>query len=836
MSRRVLALFIWLLPSLAVAEAPVVRTFTTLPSSNGYGAILADLPAAKLTQFREHLPATEEPLLDSSSNEVWVGNQPQAVKTRDLLYDAYLGVRANGAQRWLNTVAPDLDASGYAPWMPGATGGTGIVTWTQTIGSLEITTYAFAPRELPAAGFVLAAKVRNTGSTTATGVSLFTLQNFHLGFGRPGALVDLGESGETVVIDDSGNHSDILERAFAGVVVTRALGQPAHHAAWNSASPDTANGFHVVDSGGTTNLPDSKGELPTGDSYAHAFQFDFGDLAPGAETWAGIAVIHHGDPFAGTTAQSALDQYVAGRSAQALVEAEVASWATLQQSITVPAGASPDDEALLRESAVMLTMAQVQEDQTWLREWLTTDGEPRYSRFAATLPAVVHHRGKGALLASLPPGEWTYAWPRDGAYAVSALAALGLHDQAREALQFYLNADSGRFQSWNELQPYAMPPYLISLTRYHGFGVEETDFNDFGPNLEFDGFGLFLWALNREETASGDRSLSQDNWELIASKVADPLVALIDPATRLLRPDSSIWETHWNGRQRSWAYTNITAARGLCDAAELAQRNGDTQRAHDYRNAAEQLRTALAKWLTDSNGALASNREELQSGDDGYWDAAVLDAIAFGLFAPDGRIANATLDGIESHLRTAAGAGWARNDDAVDHAHVTDWSPWGSDYDRAEWVVTDLRGSVAMRLASRTERADELLSWVRRQSLANYGAVAETYDQTSGQYKFNAPMIGFGSGAYVLALADRASPPGPACGAYFDESTLPSPDAGVDAGTPPKTDAGTTAPDGGDRSSVAPAPGCGCNGTSGAVSVLAVLAAFTLFLIRRPSF
>ena len=50
------------------------------------------------------------------------------------------------------------------------------------------------------------------------------------------------------------------------------------------------------------------------------------------------------------------------------------------------------------------------------------------------------------------------------------------------------------------------------------------------------------------------------------------LVALVDPETGLIRADSSIWETHWNGRERRWTYTSVTAARGLCDAAELAER------------------------------------------------------------------------------------------------------------------------------------------------------------------------------------------------------------------------------------------------------------------------
>ena len=61
--------------------------------------------------------------------------------------------------------------------------------------------------------------------------------------------------------------------------------------------------------------------------------------------------------------------------------------------------------------------------------------------------------------------------------------------------------------------------------RYYGFGVEETDFNAFGPNLEFDGFGLFLWALANYEDLTGDTSISTENWPLISTKIADVLVA-----------------------------------------------------------------------------------------------------------------------------------------------------------------------------------------------------------------------------------------------------------------------------------------------------------------------
>ncbi|HEY4119303.1 MAG TPA: glycoside hydrolase family 15 protein [Byssovorax sp.] len=774
----------------ARANLPVQRTFFTLPSSNGYGATMLDLSQAKLTHFREHVFASEEIQLDGSGNEVLdATGDPLSIATRDLLYDAYFGLRQGGNQAWLTGAPVDLGASGYAAYASGKNGGTGVVTLVQTSGNLKVTTYAFAPQGLAHAGLVMALHVENTGGTTATGVSLFSIENVHLGYGRPGPMTVIGDNGETVVFDGSMARADLIERGFAGVVVARPLGAPTHHAASSAGAPANQDVFQIVQAGGTTDLPDLNGTAPTADGAVTAFQWDVGALGAGQDAWAGVALAHDGDPFADATVQGWLDAYVNGRDAKTLVDAEIASWKTFQTSLTPPTGLSADEDALVRQSAVMMKMAQNEEDTTYLRELLTMDGEPRYTSFGtaangplATLPATVVHDGKGQVLASLPPGQYTIAWTRDMAYSVAAMSSLGMKTEAREALEFTLGAEANRFQTWSELAPYSMPPYQVSLVRYYGFGVEETDIDANGPNLEFDGLGLYLWAAHHYEALTGDTSFVDQSWPVLSTKIADVLVALINPATGLLDPDSSIWETHWNGRQRTWAYSNITAVRGLCDASTLAAREGDAMRATLYKDAANNLRTAIAEHLTDGSRAIASNAEELAEGE-GYWDAAVLDAIAMGLFDPHGTIASATFQGIEQHLAVPAGAGWSRNDDSVDHAGGTDQSPWGSDYDSAEWIFTDMRGAVAAQRMGDSARAQALVDWVQKQSLENYLAVSETYDEGTALYKFNAPMIGFGAGAFTLAVANRASAlDDPACGAYFDESTLSGSGGGSTAG------------------------------------------------------
>ena len=79
-------------------------------------------------------------------------------------------------------------------------------------------------------------------------------------------------------------------------------------------------------------------------------------------------------------------------------------------------------------------------------------------------------------------------------------------------------------------------PYQISVCRYYGDGTEWSDSNSNGPNIEFDGFGLFLWALDEYVAASGDTSLITTYWaSTIKPKVADVLVHSAGPERAHLR-------------------------------------------------------------------------------------------------------------------------------------------------------------------------------------------------------------------------------------------------------------------------------------------------------------
>ena len=93
------------------------------------------------------------------------------------------------------------------------------------------------------------------------------------------------------------------------------------------------------------------------------------------------------------------------------------------------------------------------------------------------------------------------------------------------------------------------------------------------------------------------------------------------------------------------------------------------------------------------------------------------------------------------------------------------------------------------------------------QASDNFGILSELHDRVTADYAGEAPMVGFGAGAYVLALGSRGSPAATDCLVVVEP---PEPtDAGADA-TPPQNDAGPQV-DGGTPVPTTPTPEAGCS-------------------------
>lgn len=721
-------------------------SFHALPTSNGLATAIWQ--GGRLTDLREH------PYL------AYDEDQP----TRDLLWDAYPGVRVGAEGTWLDAVlATEVEYEG----------GTGLVRVFRTLGDLEITRWWSAPMHHPTSGesqthlVVGLTRIRNVGAMTLDEVAPYELWNLHLG--------GEGESDDEQAAWREAGY--LVEWRDETVVVYVPLG--------------AGEALYAIDGGGEPHNPwqllsegsDLDGFVQaTGDDLVAGFQQPAASLGPGQDLWSGVVV---GLGVGGTeeALAGATLAFVAGREAQDVLGGELAWWQAWHEVEAPPVGASSEEVALYQQATAILKMGQVREHK------------------GAGCPSGLC---SGQLLASMPPGIWAVSWVRDAAYGIRGLVRSGHLPEAREALGFMLEAElkpgaegGNHYQEvhiesddpsegiWG-LGAALSDDYAISITRYFGRGLEESDGNEAGPNIEWDNWGLFLDAFAMYVGESGDTEFLSAWWPVVSGRVADLLVDLQDPETGLLLPDSSIWERHWcphgacdepETRKRH-TYSTLTAARGLHRLAALvellpegAEEPGDaspgspspTDSAALWTATAEALTAAMLEHLVvalPSTGepALLGNLEEKPFV--GYrLDLAVVEAFAGDLLAPGTPLAFGTLGAFDLHLATGPHSpGYKRNDDPT----------W---YDGQEWVVMDLRAASALARMGQLGRARTLLDWITRQARANHDLIPELLSDgiyqpgseddlhgagtdPGGDVQGATPMVGFGAGAWIEALHD----------------------------------------------------------------------------------
>jgi GH15 family glucan-1,4-alpha-glucosidase len=624
--------------------------------------------------------------------------------SKDFANEVYFGYRRAGVSQWLPAL-PEQEL-GYVP-------GTGIVRALQRAGGIAFETFFFAPMTGGAERAVVClVHATNESGAAIPDCGLFCLLDLHLGGEgdaarewvwkyEPGALME-GKEGSS-------------NRA-----VYKAIGPLSHWCAGLAGGPNDPAalvnaGRHLTD-GNDAQTPADDARLGLEAAIGGG-----GDFAAGADAWFGVAILLSDDGDE-TAIRAAASRYVGNETAAGLLAREIAFWDAFHRAERFPASATPGEIALARQSAAVLKMAQCREAGA----------------------------GAGQIVASLPPGAWNIAWVRDGCYAIEALVSSGHLEEAKAGLAFFLNATAGGYRAE------VGGPYRISVCRYTGDGTEESDDNGQGPNIELDGFGLFLRALARYMEASGDAAFLAAAWPEVRGGVADVLVSLID-RNDLIRADSSIWERHLFPKAgtpdgaKQFAYTSIQAAAGLRAAAYLAGLVGDSAKQAAYGQAADRIAAAIERELALGD-VLCSSVEEKALGIDFALDASVADAIVTGVLAARGPLAAGTIATLDRLRVFGLGSpGYLRNDDAKSYG-PDNW------YDRQEWVFCDLRVASALARMGRKEEARLLSDWVTAQSRANFDLVAELYDEASADYRGAVPMAGFGAGAYILALFDRYGP------------------------------------------------------------------------------
>ena len=514
----------------ALGQSPG-RSWYKLTTGNGHGFQVFSRIDGKLEQFLEHPYRFVAP--PDERRDGGVGR-------RDLMHDAYFGIRVNGQSRWLDALRTvEYEDQSH------------IVLARENESGLRLSIRYFAPFGFEANALVMAITAENITDAPIEMTAVGKV-NLKLGSGR----AEPGSEGESIALDaeqitetgPGGGHAfyfPIDSDSTLGCGADTAL-----YEAWNSGldlpSGNNCSGDNQVVALSKTLTIDAG----QSDSFGIGLVFlNDNPNVPQADDFRDFRT--HDDII------TAWNSFLADRGTSTLIEdakAEFEGWRVDPTELGLDQ-LTPDEIKVWRQSETVLRLGQVRE------------------------AVQSNRRNFGMFLAALPEGEWHTGWVRDGVYAIVAQAMNGHHDEAREGMNFLLGAWAGFFSSAR----YLGRDYRISSVRYYGNGKEEGDFNAAGPNVETDGFGLALWGARAYLHYSCDKSWL-DQPTLHGDTVYEALIQTAEDIDELLINDlptaeCSIWETHWDYRQ-IFTYTAATQIRGLFDFAAIASWYGDEERAN----------------------------------------------------------------------------------------------------------------------------------------------------------------------------------------------------------------------------------------------------------------
>ncbi len=388
--------------------------------------------------------------------------------------------------------------------------------------------------------------------------------------------------------------------------------------------------------------------------------------------------------------------------------------------------ASDREKMLWRQNETILRMAQIQE------------------------PNIQGRVNHGLILASLPDGVWFTPWVRDMSYALVGLVRMGHEREAREGILSWFNARPvGRWK-----QETRNLDYQISVVRYYGDGSEESDYSgQKTPNVEFDDWGLALWAISEYfERTHDDVLLSTRTYrgntvyESMRDFVVKPLLGNMDVYKNglIVGEDSSCWEEHQENK-RHYACSTIAAIPGLRGFLKIAEHMRDDAIVKELREKLLLLDEGFkAAFIKDGfvRGVLETDTQPKSE-----LDGAVLEAFNLDI-VKDPQIVEKTLEKLQK-LKTASG-GYRRNTGP-------------SNYEAHEFLLIDFNLARVLYKFGKPAEAAAMLDTLVEKSCQDNGLIPEMYVSEKnkdwggaiGDPAGSIPMVGFGAGDYAITLSDR---------------------------------------------------------------------------------
>ena len=311
---------------------------------------------------------------------------------------------------------------------------------------------------------------------------------------------------------------------------------------------------------------------------------------------------------------------------------------------------------------------------------------------------------------------YSYMWPRDGALVAHALNQAGYLDLPRAFFHFCQRALTSE-------------GYLL-----HKFNPDGTLASSWHPwfrngrkelPIQEDETALVLWALWGHFERFGDVFFIKPLYRKLICPMADFLVDFRDPDTNLPLPSYGLWEE----KRGVLSWTAAATWGGLIAGANFAEAFGEWERGQRYRQAAEEIKLAVEKylWQPDRN-CFAKMLFETPDGSlhiDRTIDASISGLWQFGMYAPDDPKIVASMQAVRRSLwvKTNVG-GIARYEDDRYHQVSQDienvpGNPWFiTTLWLAEWYAS------TARTLDELQPAMELLLWAAQHALPS-GVLAE---------------------------------------------------------------------------------------------------------------
>lgn len=672
------------------------RSFYVTPTGNGHGFQLFDTAANRLIGFLDHPYKYLRARDDVREN---------GVERRNLVEELGLGLNENGQATWFDN------------WTPGATEylhDTNIIRNRVEAGREKVERLFFAPFGLEKNASIAMFRLASSSS----GPKPFGLAHLRFHLGANPVSPNFWES-TLAIVKIPGEKIERLSylKRPAWVETGHGLGAMIYIPLQTGT-----RAYCQMSSDGHSEAGDEHG-----DTRCEADDLGLMMTSPlDTDNWFGVLVAYVEDVSHIPQEAAELEAWLDGRLGSAIVSDTLSEFKAWRKHPRVSFHGS-DEKKLWRQSETILRMAQIREPNRHAPDQLRTND--------------------GMILASLAPGGWSTGWVRDGTYSTVALARSGHFPEAKKSLNFFLNSEPvGVFKDY--VGGY---DYRISLTRYYGDGREECDYsNQPSPNIETDGWGLFLWAARQYVESSGDLNWLNEPtrdgsvYEAMKKGVAEAIESQLEPApNRIMKPDSSIWEVHQHNA-RHFAYTTLTAARGLCDFAAVAKKSNHPEDHAKFAALAEEVRRSFLKSFATPEGHLVAALERSPETD---LDGAVTEAFGFDLFYDlRSPLALKTLAHLEK-LKLPTG-GFKRIGDSI------------APYEINEWAFIDYRMAGAYFRMGKRAQAQELIDRTVKRASLNFYLFPEMYnaipkDAPIGYYLGSNPMVGYGPGVYFLSLLER---------------------------------------------------------------------------------